>query len=745
MRETPRNLAASIHARLLNRARERQEDFQLVMQRYTAERLLYRLSRSTYRDQFVLKGAMLYTVWGGDAYRSTRDLDLLGHGAPDPAAMAKCFREICSIDVPDDALRFLSDTIEAEKIRDSAEYLGVRLRIEAHLERAMISLQVDIGFGNDVVPGPQDVDFPTMLGGPAPRIRAYPREAVVAEKLHAMVHLGEANSRLKDFYDLFVLSKVFTFDSATLSRAIAATFERRNTDLPGSLPPGLSPAFFANRGRADQWRAYLERNGLTRAPRDFSAVGEAIRGFLWPLIEALTGKQELGTAWIDDGSWTPAKREPTSTLSSGLKPYPSYKHSDVPWMGEIPNHWGVKRVRHLVSCLDGKRVPLNSQERSMMQGDYPYWGAGGVVDHIDRWIFDEELVLLGEDGAPFLEPHKTVAYCVTGKIWVNNHIHVLRPRQGIFGEFLASALNCVEYGVFIDGSTRDKLTQSDMADVSLPLPSYEQQQAIATFLTRQTTKIDALIAKKERLIELLQQKRTTLITDAVTKGLDPNVPMKDSGVEWLGRIPAHWDVLRIKNVASFITSGSRGWAEFYADQGSVFLQIGNLRSGSIDLDLSDIQRVVPPDGAEGQRTRVVAGDVLISITALIGAVGVVPQEMAIAYVNQHLALVRPRADLTHSRWLAYCLLSSVGQSQFATALYGGTKQGLGLDDIRNLRVLIMPLPEQQAMVNKIDCEVSKFDALISKVHEAIDRLKVYRTALISAGVTGKIDVREEVA
>ena len=193
-------------------------------------------------------------------------------------------------------------------------------------------------------------------------------------------------------------------------------------------------------------------------------------------------------------------------------PYPKYRDSGVEWLGEIPAGWEVKKVAWLTECLDGRRVPLNSEERGRMQGDYPYWGANSIVDYVEGWLFDEELVLLGEDGAPFFDRTKPVAFRVSGKIWVNNHAHVLRPRKSTKAAFLAYTLNCVDYRAFIDGTTRDKLTQGDMNAIPIQCPPLPEQDAIAAFLDRETARIDALVAKKERLIELLQEKRAALIT-----------------------------------------------------------------------------------------------------------------------------------------------------------------------------------------------------------------------------------------
>jgi len=181
----------------------------------------------------------------------------------------------------------------------------------------------------------------------------------------------------------------------------------------------------------------------------------------------------------------------------------------------------------------------------------------------------------------------------------------------------------------------------------------------------------------------------------------------------------------------------------YSDTGARFLRIGNLRRRSIDLDLDDIQYVFPPGDAEAERTQVRPCDVLVSITAYIGAVGLVPQDIGEAYINQHIALVRPRTIVIDPKWLAYCLVSRVGQEQFNLSLYGGAKDGLGLDDVKSVAVLLPPLPEQRAIVDYLDRETAKIDALVAKVRGNIVKLREYRTALISAAVTGKIDVREQ--
>jgi nucleotidyltransferase AbiEii toxin of type IV toxin-antitoxin system len=246
---------------------------------------------------------MLFALWGGAAYRPTRDLDLTGYGDSDPSSILAAFREICELPVADDGLIFDAATLVAEPIREGMEYGGLRVKFQARLGTARIQMQVDVGFGNAIQPPPQDVEYPRLLDAPSPRIRAYPKEAVVAEKLHAMVVLGERNSRYKDFYDQYVLSSQFPFDGARLAGAFSATFERRRTRFEAAQPTALTPRFYSDVARAGQWRAYLRTRNLPGAPADFDAVGERLRAFTGPVWDALASSASFGSTWAAGGPW----------------------------------------------------------------------------------------------------------------------------------------------------------------------------------------------------------------------------------------------------------------------------------------------------------------------------------------------------------------------------------------------------------------------------------------------------------
>jgi hypothetical protein len=299
------NTAASVRQRLLNRARERREDFGLLLTRFGTERLLYRLGESEYGGSFILKGAMLFPLWGMDEHRPTRDADLLGFGESTEAHLVEIFRDVCRVAVEDDGLRFDPQNVVAGEIREEMEYGGIRVRLTAVLDGARIPLQIDVGFGDAVTPAPEEVDYPTLLDLPAPHLRVYPRESVVAEKFQAMVHLGMANSRMKDFYDVWILSRLFEFDGTTLARAVERTFERRRTTVPSEPPLPLTAEFYGDPGKAVQWRAFLGRNGLEGKGTTFENVVGAMEGFLMPVCFAIHAGTRFSATWPMGGPWRP--------------------------------------------------------------------------------------------------------------------------------------------------------------------------------------------------------------------------------------------------------------------------------------------------------------------------------------------------------------------------------------------------------------------------------------------------------
>jgi predicted nucleotidyltransferase component of viral defense system len=297
----PKDLAASVRQRLMNVARAEHAEFQYLVTRYGLERLLYRLSQSAYAGRFILKGAMLFQLWAASPQRPTRDLDLLAIGAPSASDFEEAFRNVCRQQVDDDGLTFDADAIHAEPIKEEDEYQGIRIRGQAKLGNMRVPLQIDIGFGDVVTPRPVEIEYPTLLEFPAPRLLAYNRESVVAEKFQAMVLLGMANSRMKDFFDVWSLAREFVFAGAALAEAIAATFKRRKTALPESVPVALSDAFALDAQKGVQWQAFLRKGNLAKA--DLPEVIELIRQFLMPPMEALRNKEQFLLRWMPGGRW----------------------------------------------------------------------------------------------------------------------------------------------------------------------------------------------------------------------------------------------------------------------------------------------------------------------------------------------------------------------------------------------------------------------------------------------------------
>jgi len=280
MPEKPiQNMGASVRARLLDISRERNQTFQLVLTHYVIERLLYRLSRTKHRDRLILKGAMLLTKWFDDPVRPTQDLDLLAVGDDDAEEMVKTFREICAVPF-EDGVVFDANAVEVDHVREELVYGGLRIKTNATVDKARVRVVIDIGFGDAVEPGLQEMDVPVMLDFPAPHLRAYSRETVIAEKFQAMVMLGRANSRMKDLYDIWVLSRTHEFKGDGLARAIAATFKRRKTEIPSQPPDALSSAFAEGAAKIQQWNSFVA--DVAFQPRTLADVVKDLAAFLMP-------------------------------------------------------------------------------------------------------------------------------------------------------------------------------------------------------------------------------------------------------------------------------------------------------------------------------------------------------------------------------------------------------------------------------------------------------------------------------
>ena len=296
-----KNLPASIQDRLLNQARESGSPFNEILQYYAIERFLYRLSQSQYARQFVFKGALLFRVWGLPTFRPTRDIDLLGKASNEVDILVGVIQEVCKKRVPDDGMFFDPATIIGERIKEDADYEGVRLRFIGSLGTTRVHLQIDVGFADVVSPKPVKIKYPVILPFPEPELRSYPPESVVSEKLQAMIYLGSINSRMKDFYDLWVMSNRFDFSGYVLQEAIRKTFANRKSNIPEEHPVAFSEQFA--REKQVQWSAFLKTTGVQDAPEHIKSVQERLRKFLLPVFQNLRADKLMDKDWKPDGGW----------------------------------------------------------------------------------------------------------------------------------------------------------------------------------------------------------------------------------------------------------------------------------------------------------------------------------------------------------------------------------------------------------------------------------------------------------
>ncbi len=397
----------------------------------------------------------------------------------------------------------------------------------------------------------------------------------------------------------------------------------------------------------------------------------------------------------------------------------------------FPDGWSTTQLRYASTCLDGHRIPLNIEQRSRRRGEYPYWGANGVVDSIDDYLFDEPLVLLGEDGAPFFDSAKPVAFFVTGKIWVNNHIHVLRIGRKFDPRFVTYCLNVTDYGPYIEGSTRDKLTQEKMGRIRLPLLPLPRQCTIASYLDHETARLDALIAEKERLLDLLAEKRHAIVTRAVTRGLDSNVPLRDFGIPWLGKIPAHWEIERAR------------WLfrerDVRSDKGEEYLLTVSHLTG---VTLRSEKHVNMFEAATKAGYKICcSGDLVINtMWAWMGAMGVSSVD---GIVSPAYNVYEPEDRLDPNYVDALVRLSVFAQevTRYSKGVWS-SRLRLYPEGFFAISLPVPPLSEQHEIVAHIAEETCKSDELRAATERTAALLRERRAALISAAVTGRIDVEQ---
>ena len=361
----------------------------------------------------------------------------------------------------------------------------------------------------------------------------------------------------------------------------------------------------------------------------------------------------------------------------------------------------MKKIEDICYILDKKRVPITASNRE--PGPYPYYGANGVQDYVAGFLFDDELVLLAEDGGNFGSKDKPIAYRVSGKCWVNNHAHVLKPKEGVDVDYLCYALMFYDVSNIVNGATRQKLTQADMRKMEIHVPSIEEQHKTVKILKKLCDLISYRQQQLAKLDELVKARFVEMFGD----------PMINS---------MHWPMCELSEYIQFLTSGSRGWAKYFTDEGEYFITIKNVKNCKIALN--DVQYISPPDNAEAKRTKVQAGDLLISITADLGRTGVVTQEIAEhgAYINQHLTCIRLNQSVVLPLYVAYYMESDAGKKQFQLKNQTGVKAGLNFNSINTLKVMVPPLEKQRSFLSFVE-KVEKTKSSIQRNLEMIEILK----------------------
>lgn len=438
--------------------------------------------------------------------------------------------------------------------------------------------------------------------------------------------------------------------------------------------------------------------------------------------------------------------------------YTDYKDTGIEWLSEVPTHWEQyplfalmqekceknvgNKVRNVLSLSYGRIVDRNVESNDGLLPEsfetYQIVQCNNIVLRLTDLQNDQRSLRVGR---------------VTKEGIITSAYLCLELSDRIVPSFSYLLLHSYDlkkvfYG--LGGGVRQSMKFEALKRLPIFLPPYNEQHSIATFIDRETTKIDTLVAEQERLITLLKEKRQAVISHAVTKGLDSTISMKYFGTNWLDEVPEHWTITKVKFISKFVTSGSRGWAQYYSEFGSIFIRSGNFSDHmTIDMDLRDVQYVLPPAGSEGERTQVQPNDVLVSITGYnIGASSVIPEGIETAYVNQHTALIRPNITDINPRFLAYTIAAKYCQMQIRMLTQGGTKEGITLDDVRSLTLLVPPKSEQDLIVEHLDRNGKLTNEAMMLFGEQAQLLSEYHQAVISSAVTGKIDVRglvEEVA
>lgn len=406
--------------------------------------------------------------------------------------------------------------------------------------------------------------------------------------------------------------------------------------------------------------------------------------------------------------------------------YPTYRPSGVGWLGDVPAHWTVAPFKRLVEFQNGA-----DHKSFEVDSGYPVYGSGGAFACSSEYMFDGESVLLGRKGTIDRPLY------VTGRFWTVDTMYWTRINVRAFGKFCYYAATSIPFSYYSTNTALPSVTQGALGAHLVAYPDKDEQALIAQFLDHETAKIDALIAEQEKLIALLKEKRQALISHAVTRGLDPNVPMKDSGIEWLGQVPAHWEMRRLKHVSPFVTVGIVvNPSSYVSEEGLPFIYGGDIRENSIDL--IECRRITEADSRTQAKTQLLAGDLLTVRVGAPGVTAVVPPEAEGGNCASVMLIRRGKFD---SRWLCYAMNSRMVRLQVEVVQYGAAQEQFNISHAIDFWIATPPIQEQQRIADRLDVEIGKIEKHRSLCHNSIQLLVERRSALISAAVTGQIDVR----
>lgn len=397
-------------------------------------------------------------------------------------------------------------------------------------------------------------------------------------------------------------------------------------------------------------------------------------------------------------------------------------------------------IQECCEILDNLRVPMNAEERFDIKGEYPYYGANGVQGYISKYIFDDDLILVAEDGGNFEQfSTRPIAYRVSGKCWVNNHAHVLKAKENFSQSFIFYSLEHKNILYFIAGGTRSKLTKSELKLINIFHPEKNEANKIAEIIEN----ADESIIETEKLIAKNKRIKKGLLQELLTKGIDEDGKIRNEKTHQfknsqIGRIPSEWNECAFSELNHYLTSGSRNWSSYYSAEGALFVRITNLTREHINFRFEDLQRVNLKSNDEGTRTKLSEGDLLISITADLGIIGVVPSDLEESYINQHIALFRifDRTEI-NPRFIGHYLSSDFGQKQFTQLNDGGAKAGLNLSTILKIKFPKLSIQEQDAIALILD----NADKLIKEYETNLQKLRSVKIGLMQDLLSGKVRLK----